>query len=106
MIETEGQCLKMNSVAEVFDNASDNRQILSVSTNRENLIRHNVLLVEAVYDMIAPPDKMLKPLANFLEENGGKIDYESIKSNHSFIGQRMKLAKIVGKWLEEKCEEG
>ncbi|MDD6402253.1 MAG: hypothetical protein PUG10_11700 [Lachnospiraceae bacterium] len=45
---------------------------------------------------------MLKPLAKHLEEKGGKIDYEIIKSNHSFVGQRMKLANLVGKWLQAK----
>lgn len=60
------------------------------------------MLVEALYDTIAPPDKMLKPLAKHLEEKGGKIDYEIIKSNHSFVGQRMKLANLVGKWLQAK----
>lgn len=101
MIETEGQCLKMSSVADVYENASDNRQQLSVVNEYENLIRHNVLLVEAEYDTVAPPDKMLKPLAKYLKEAGGEIDYEIIKANHSFVGQRIKLAHIVGKWLEE-----
>lgn len=60
--------------------------------------------MEAAYDTIAPPDKMLKPLAKHLKEAGGKIDYEIINSNHSFVGQRMKLANIVGKWLEAHYE--
>lgn len=101
MIETEGQCLKMSSVADVYENASDNRQLLSVVNDYEKLIEHNVLLVEASYDTIAPPEKMLKPLAKALREAGGNVDYEVIKSNHSFVGQRMKLTQIVGKWLEE-----
>ena len=101
MIETEGQCLKMTSVSDVYENASDNRQQLSVVNDYEKLVDHNVLLVEAALDTIAPPDKMLKPLANYLKAAGGKIDYEIIKSNHSFVGQRMKLAQTVGKWLEE-----
>ena len=100
MIETEGQCLKMSSVADVYENASDNRQALSVVENAEKLTNHNVLLVEARYDTIAPPDKMLKPLANYLSKLGGKVAYETIQSNHSFVGQRMKLARIVGTWIE------
>lgn len=99
MIETEGQCLKMSSVADVYENASDNRQALSVINDCEKLLQHNVLLVEAAYDTIAPPDKMLRPLAHYLQVAGGKITYEIIKSNHSFVGQRMTLAQIVGKWL-------
>lgn len=105
MIETEGQCLKMTSVADVYENASDNRQALSVVDNCDKLVKHNVLLVEAVYDTIAPPDKMMRPLARYLQENGGNIDYEMIKSNHSFVGQRMKLANVVGKWLEERVSK-
>ena len=65
------------------------------------MAKHNVLLVEAAFDVIAPPDKMLKPLANKLKESNCNVSYESIKSNHSFIGQRMKLTKIVGEWIEK-----
>ena len=66
----------------------------------EELVKTNVLLVEATYDQVAPPDKMLRPLADKLEEAGGNIVYEKILSNHSFIGQRMKLTQTVGKWIE------
>lgn len=101
MIETEGQCLKMNSASDVYENALLNVQELSVINGYEDLVNKNVLLVEASYDTIAPPDKMLRPLADKLEASGGNIRYESIGSNHSFIGQRMKLTKLVGKWLED-----
>lgn len=100
MIETEGQCLKMSSVSDVYENALNHRQELSVVNDYEKLAAHNVLLIEASYDTIAPPDKMLKPLAKYLGEAGGNIDYEIVKSNHSFVGQRMKLTKIVGEWIE------
>jgi len=100
MIETEGQCLKMTSVSEVYENALINQQELSILNRYEELLKHNVLLVEAALDTIAPPDKMLRPLADKLEKFGGNIDYKEIKSNHSFIGQRMKLTGIVGEWLE------
>jgi len=100
MIETEGQCLKMQSASEVYENALLNQQELSVINRYNELLTKNVLLVEASYDLIAPPDKMLKPLANKLEEAGGKIKYEKIASNHSFIGQRMQLTQIVGKWIQ------
>ena len=101
MIETEGQCLKMNSASEVYENALLNQQELSVLNRYEELVNRNVLLVEASFDTIAPPDKMLKPLAVKLEEANGNIRYETIPSNHSFIGQRMKLTNIVGRWIEE-----
>ena len=60
-----------------------------------------MLLVEASLDTVAPPDKMLRPLADKLEKSGGSITYRSIKSGHSFVGQRMKLARVVGEWIED-----
>lgn len=101
MIETEGQCLKMESASEVYENALINKQELGVLYRYEELIKHNVLLVEAYYDTVAPADKMLRPLAQKLEEENGKITYEVIHSNHSFVGQRMKLTRIVGEWIEK-----
>ena len=101
MIETEGQCLKMSSASDVYENALINQQELSVLNRYEELASRNVLLVEASLDTIAPPDKMLKPLANKLEELGANVLYESIAGNHSFVGQRMKLTKIVGNWIEK-----
>ncbi len=101
MIETEGQCLKMNSASEVYENALLNQQELSVLNRYEELVNRNVLLVEASFDTIAPPDKMLKPLAVKLKESNGNVRYETIASNHSFIGQRMKLTNLVGRWIEE-----
>lgn len=101
MIETEGQCLKMTSASEVYENALIHQQELSILNRYEELASRNVLLVEASADTIAPPDKMLRPLAQKLKDLDGKIKYETIASNHSFIGQRMKLTQIVGKWVEE-----
>lgn len=106
MIETEGQCLKMNSASEVYENALMNQQELSVLNRYEELSNRNVLLVEASFDTIAPPDKMLKPLAVKLKEADGNIRYETIASNHSFIGQRMKLTHIVGNWIENTVNTG
>lgn len=100
MIETEGQCLKMNSASEVFENALHNCQELGVCYNYERLLNHNVLLVEAKYDTIAPPNKMLKPLAERLSAEGSRSEYAVISGNHSFIGQRMELTKVVGEWIE------
>ena len=100
MIETEGQCLKMNSASEVYENALINQQELSVLNNYDRLAEHNMLLIEASLDTVAPPDKMLRPLAEKLKETGGKVTYKSIRSNHSFMGQRMKLTKTEGEWIE------
>ena len=105
MIETEGQCLKMQSASEVYENALINQQELSVLNRYDELIKKNVLLIEASYDTIAPPDKMLKPLAKKLEEAGGRVIYEKLASNHSFIGKRMKLTQIVGRWMEKVTVE-
>ena len=68
MIETEGQCLKMNSASEVYENALINQQTLSILNRYDDLAKHNVLLVEASLDSVAPPDKMIKPLADKLNE--------------------------------------
>lgn len=101
MIETEGQCLKMNSASDVYENALNHQHELSVLNRYEELAKHHVLLIEAAYDTVAPPDKMLKPLADKLSEMHGNVTYRSIKSNHSFVGQRMKLTRLVGEWMEE-----
>lgn len=86
MIETEGQCLKMTSASEVYENALINQHELSILNRYEELIGKNVLLVEASLDTVAPPEKMLKPLSLRLSEANGNIRYEKITSNHSFIG--------------------
>lgn len=104
LIETEGQCLKMSSVSDVYENAQKNKEELSVLNRYEDLAVHNVLLVEASLDKTAPPDLMLKPLANKLESAGGRVTYMSLKSGHSFLGQRMKLAKVVGEWIERSTQ--
>ena len=105
MIEVEGQCLKMVSAGEVFENALTRQQELSILERYEELVKHNVLLIEASYDTIAPPDKMLKPLSEKLKEKNSRITYEAIKTNHSFVGQRMKLTRVVGEWIEKITKE-
>ena len=68
MIETEGQCLKINSASEVFENALYNYHDLAITNNYEKLLGHEVLVVEAKFDKIAPPELMLKPLVKKLEK--------------------------------------
>ena len=58
-------------------------------------------MVEAQYDVVAPPDRMMKPLAEKLMERDANVTYQTIKSNHSFVGQRMKLTNVVGQWIEQ-----
>lgn len=105
MIETEGQCLKMTSASEVYENALLNQQELSVVNRYEALFDKKVLLVEASLDTVAPPAFMLKPLADKLSERDASIvSYQTIVSNHSFIGQRMKLTRLVGEWIEKTVQ--
>lgn len=101
MIETEGQCLNMTSASEVYENALLHQQELSVLNRYEELLKHRVLMVEAQYDVVAPPDRMMKPLAEKLMERDANVTYQTIKSNHSFVGQRMKLTNVVGQWIEQ-----
>lgn len=101
MIETEGQVLKMNSASEVYENALEHHHELAICNNYEKLLEHNVFLIEAKYDTIAPPQQMLRPLAKKLEEESQHFSYKVIQGNHSFIGQRMELTKLVGEWIEK-----
>ena len=101
MIETEGQCLKMNSASEVYENALNHRDELSVLNQYDRLAEHRVLFVEATLDSVAPADKMMRPLFEKLEQDAAPVTYKTIVSKHSFAGQRMKLAQIVAEWMEQ-----
>ena len=101
MIETEGQCLKMNSAAEVFENALTHRDELGILNQYERLVSLPVLLVEASLDSVAPADKMMRPLFEKLNDLSAPVTYKTIVSTHSFAGQRMKLAKTVAEWIEK-----
>ena len=101
MIETEGQCLKMNSAAEVYENVRDFRGELGILNQYERLVSIPVLLVEASLDSVAPADKMMRPLWEQLKESSAPVTYQAIVSTHSFAGQRMKLAKTVAEWIEK-----
>ena len=101
MIETEGQCLKMNSAAEVYENARDYREELGILNQYESLAEHPVLLVEASLDRVAPAYKMMDQLWEKLKELSAPVTYKAIVSTHSFAGQRMKLAKTVAEWIEK-----
>lgn len=102
MIETEGQCLNMNSAAEVYENARDHRQELGILGQSERLAALPVLFVEAALDTVAPAEKMMRPLWKKLKELSAPVTYQTIVSTHSFAGQRMKLAKTVAEWIEEQ----
>ena len=101
MIETEGQCLKMNSAAQVYENALENREELGILSRYERLSALPVLLVEAALDSVAPADKMMRPLWEKLKALSAPVTYQQIVSTHGFAGQRMKLAKTVAEWIEK-----
>ena len=101
MIETEGQCLKMNSAAEVYENGQKFREELGILNQYERLASLPVLLVEASRDSVAPAEIMMRPLCEKLKELSAPVTYEQIVSTHSFSGQRMKLAKTVAEWIEK-----
>lgn len=106
MIETEGQCLKMSSAGDVYENALNNKFELSILNDYEKLAGRNILFVEASLDTVAPADKMMKPLAEKLMDLSDKAEYKFIVSGHSFAGQRMKLAETVGQWMEKVIGKG
>ena len=106
MIETEGQCLKMSSAGDVYENALNNKFELSILNDYEKLAGRNILFVEASLDTVAPADKMMKPLAEKLMDLSDKAEYKTIVSGHSFAGQRMKLAETVGQWMEKVIGKG
>ena len=101
MIETEGQCLKMNSAAEVYENGQKFREELGILNQYERLASLPVLLVEASRDSVAPAEIMMRPLCEKLKELSAPVTYEQIVSTHGFSGQRMKLAKTVAEWIEK-----
>ena len=104
MIETEGQCLKMNSASEVYENALNNQQELGILNDADRLAGLKVLLVEASFDTVAPAERMMRPLYEKLSQMSAPVTYETIVSTHSFTGQRMKLAKTVAGWIESSIE--
>ena len=104
MIETEGQCLKMDSASEVYENALNHQYELGILNDFDRLSAHKVLLVEASLDTVAPANRMMRPLFEKLNRMSASVTYETIVSTHSFMGQRLKLAKIVAGWIENNIE--
>lgn len=101
MIEIEGQCLKLISASEVYDNALINYKYLAIGYNIEKLEDKNVLLIAATHDTVAPPELMLRPVYERLKDYK-RVEYKEIPANHGFAGQRIELAKTVGSWIKER----
>lgn len=102
MIEQEGQCLKMNSASEVYENAQMHHEELSIVNTSDRLKDKKVLLIGAVYDNVAPPDIMIKPLYNSLKNSSNtvNVEYTELFTNHGLCSQRTELAVKIGNWLE------
>lgn len=105
MIETEGQCLKMDSASEVYENALNRQYELGILNEFDRLATHKVLLVEASLDTVAPADRMMRPLFEKLRRLSAPVTYETIVSTHGFAGQRMKLAKTLAGWIEKSLQD-
>ncbi|MBR6310829.1 MAG: alpha/beta hydrolase [Paludibacteraceae bacterium] len=103
MIEIEGQCLKITSASDVYENAQDNYPVLALYETYNHLKKQHVLIVSAEYDTVAPPKFMNRPLAERLQSQSdcGTFQYHSIKTNHSFGGSRIELSYIIGNWIED-----
>lgn len=101
MIEGEGQCLKMTSASEVYENAHYKSSEFAIINTYEHLKNQNVLFVAAEMDKVAPPEIMVKPVYNRLVKNpgSGQYSYISLPTNHGLCGKRTVLAREIGKWM-------
>lgn len=102
MIEGEGQCLKMTSASEVYENAHYNSKELAVVDTYEHLKDRDVLFIAAEKDIVAPPEIMVRPVYERLTANPGKgtCKYVSLPTNHGLCGHRTVLAKVLGEWMD------
>lgn len=100
MIMTEGQCLKMTSVSDVYENAKEYHAKLAVAETAEHLKEQNVLLIAADKDSVAPPLYMVEPLYLKLKDSGN-VTFLSLKTNHGLTGSRITLSQKIGEWMEK-----
>lgn len=100
MIMTEGQCLKMTSVSDVYENAKEYHEELAVAETAEHLKEKNVLLIAADKDSVAPPLYMVEPLYLKLKDSGN-VTFLSLKTNHGLTGSRITLSQKIGEWMEK-----
>ena len=103
MIMTEGQCLKMTSVSDVYENAQAYRGQLALPATAEHLKEKNVLLIAATEDIVAPPTYMIEPLYQNLKASE-KTTYLTLKTNHGLTGCRVTLSKEIGKWIASNIQ--
>lgn len=101
MIMTEGQCLKMTSVSDVYENAQKYHELLALPHTSGHLKDKNVLLIAAGDDTVAPPRYMIEPLYRNLKASE-KTTYLSLQTNHGLTGCRVTLSQKIGAWISEK----
>ena len=94
---------KRRQLPEVFEDAIHHYEELSVYDTHNHLKDYNVLIVSAELDTVAIPELTHLPLAHQLQKgNGtGTIELSTIKTNHSFGGNRIQLSLIVGEWMQK-----
>lgn len=102
MIEGEGQCLHMQSAAQVYENAENHHDYLSVEKTSEHLKNFSVLLVSAEKDTVAPPSLMIDPLYLSLKKLNSDVEKYPMNTNHCFGGMRVELAQVIGSWIEKQ----
>ena len=102
MIEGEGQCLKMTSVSDVFENAEAYYEKLSIQKTFEHLKDRKVFFIGARDDDVAPPEQMIRPIYEKLSawQGQGTCSYILLPTNHGLCGQRTILAEKIGAWLK------
>ncbi len=107
MIEGEGQCLKMTSVSDVFENAEAYYEKLSIQKTFEHLKERNVLFIGAKNDDVAPPEYMIRSVYEKLRNWSGQGTCSNIilPTNHGLCGQRTILAEKIGTWMKEQLSE-
>lgn len=106
MIEEEGQCLKMESVSVVYEDAKQVHESLSILSAYEHLKDRDVLFLGAEFDDVAPPHVMIEPVYHRLKEapGTGTASYICLKANHALSGQRTILARELGNWIQQKLK--
>ena len=101
MIHEEGNCLKLTSEEELFEDARKNSKVLSIPEAADDLKERNILFVGADCDDIAPPQNMIEPLFSRLEQSGSEPyhEYVLLHTDHSLCGSRIQLANTIGEWI-------
>jgi pimeloyl-ACP methyl ester carboxylesterase len=64
----------------------------------------SLLFISGSRDVVVPAKKQIVPLVKALKgQNAKDLTYEVIESDHSFSDRRIKLARTILHWLNERC---